>query len=361
MKKLSYIIYFLLFFSNLLHAFEYAYNYAESDFYEGEYDKIVRYEPIYFSNTLADENLSKKVTPIVKEIKKELQNPHAGLKVTLVGHSKHRTSKEDAKEASKKYVEQIYKELLGAGIDKSIIYSYAQGDTLMLYSDETEESNALSNRVNVNLYLKYLTDEDKDGVYSDRDKCPNSPMDAVVDADGCSAKNIIVLVKGHKDKTAIVVSNDAGSVTIDSFNELTLLSSKESAPMAPKKISQERLDRVFSDLVGVDVIYKHYVFYFDDINLLENSKKELNNMILEIATIKDPVIKIIGHTDTVGSSRYNAILGLKRANEIKRFIMQSKVKVLKIDALSYGEKNLAVKTADNVDEKLNRRVEVFIH
>ena len=361
MKKLTYIISFLLLYTNLLYALDYAYNYAESDFYKGEFDKIVRFDTIYFSNTLADENLSKKLLPIIQEIKKELKNPHAGLKVTLVGYSKHKASKKDAIEASKKYVEHIYQRLRREGIDESIIYRYAQGDSAMFYSDETEESNALSNRVNINLYLNYLTDEDKDGVYSDKDKCPNSPKDAIVDANGCSAKDIIVLVKGHKEKAAIVVLNDAGSVTIDSFNEVTLLSSKESAPTAPKKISQKQLDSEFAALRGIDVIYKHYVFYFDDINILENSKKELNNMILEIAKIKDPVIKIIGHTDRVGSSRYNMILGLKRANEIKKFIVQSKIKALKIDALSYGEQNPAVKTADNVDEKLNRRVEVFIH
>ncbi|MEN4052354.1 MULTISPECIES: OmpA family protein [Sulfurimonas] len=361
MKKLSNIFYFLILSTNLLFALEYTYNYAETDFYKGKFDKIVRFDVIYFSNSFADEHLSKKLHPIIQKIKEELANPHASLKVSIVGYSEHRNSQEEALQASKQYIERVYKKLLAGGVDKSSIYTYAQADDVMLYSDETEESNALSNWVNINLYLSYLSDEDKDGVYSDKDKCPNSPQDAIVDANGCNAKNIVVLVEGHKKGAKIIVSNDAGSVTIDTFNELTLMNSKKSAPTPPKKISQKKLERAFADLVGVDVIYKHYIFYFDDINLLENSKKELNNMIIEIAKIKDPIIKIIGHTDTVGSSRYNVVLGLKRANEIKKFILKSKIKALKIDALSYGEKNLAVKTADNVDEKLNRRVEVFIH
>jgi len=361
MKKLTLIISFLLLLFIQLNALEYTQNYVESDFYEGKFDKIIRFDEIYFSNTLGDENISKKLNPIIKTIKRELADPHASLKISLVGFSQHRDTQEDALEMSKKYVERIYQELSMRGIDENIIYKYAQGDTLMLYSDETQESNTLSNRVNINLYLNYLSDDDKDGIYSDKDKCPNSPKDAIVDENGCSAKNIVVLVKGHKKEAKIIVSNDAGSVIIDTFNELTMMSSNKSAPTPPKKISQKKLNKVFSDLTGVDVVNKHYVFYFDDINLLENSKKELNNMILEIAKIKDPIIKIIGHTDTVGSNKYNVQLGLKRANEIKKFILKSKIKTLRIDTLSYGEKNLAVKTADNVDEKLNRRVEVFIH
>ncbi|MBA1433187.1 MAG: OmpA family protein [Epsilonproteobacteria bacterium] len=231
----------------------------------------------------------------------------------------------------------------------------------MLYNDETEASKALSNRVNVNMYVNYLTDNDKDGVYSDKDKCPNTPQNTIVDANGCKAKNIFVLVKGHKNNTAIEVSNDAGSVTIDSFDEVTLISSKKSAPTQPKKVSKKKLEKVFNDIVSALVVYQHYVFYFDATNLLENSKKELSNMLIKIAKVKEPIIKIIGHTDTRGSSSYNYQLGLTRANEIKKFILQSKIQALKIDAMSYGENNLVVKTADNVDEKRNRRVEVFIH
>lgn len=358
MNKLFKIVNILFFFCTTLYSVEYDKNYSESDFYQGTYDKIIRYDAISFAS---DENSSQKLQTIIRKIKKELEHPHIKAAVSLVGHSQQRESKEKAKEASSGFVESIYKVLLQNNIDKNIIYKYPVGDRVMLYSDETKSSSKLSNSVNINLYINYLRDDDNDGVYSDKDKCPNSDADEIVDENGCSAKNIVALVQGHKQETAIVVSNDAGSVLIENYNELTLINSSTIPPSKPKKIAQKKLKKAFHDVVSVDVVYQHYTFYFDDINLLDNSKKELNNMLLKIAKVKDPVIKIIGHTDTVGSNKYNYQLGLKRANEIKNIIMQAKIKALRIDAVSYGENNLAVKTADNVDEKRNRRVEVFIH
>jgi outer membrane protein OmpA-like peptidoglycan-associated protein len=350
MKKLIQIFYILLLFNASLWSFNYT----------GNYSKIVRFDEIYFQNSLADSNLSKELQPILTQIDKEFSHPHATVQISLVGHSKHRATKEEALQASKEYVQEIYDELLKHHIDKNLISKEAQADKIMLYSDETEESNALSNRVNINMYVTYLTDDDHDGVYGDKDKCPDSKPDAIVDENGCSAKDIVILVEGRKKNTAIVVSNSAGSVVIRLFNQYTLLNSQDIPPISPKKISQAKLNKSFENLVDIPTIDKHYTFYFDDVNILDNSKKELDKMLVDISKIKNPVIKIIGQTDTVGSDQYNEKLGLARAKEIEKVILKSNVKVLKMSVLSYGEKNLAVKTADNVAQKLNRRVEVFI-
>jgi outer membrane protein OmpA-like peptidoglycan-associated protein len=78
-------------------------------------------------------------------------------------------------------------------------------------------------------------------------------------------------------------------------------------------------------------------------------------------------ITIIGHTDTSGDEKYNEGLGLKRANSAKSALQAafSKKKIGEdriagIDVESAGEKDLAKRTADNVREPLNRRVEITV-
>ena len=358
--KIKFIFVLLLYITSL-YSFEYQKNYAEEQFYDGDFDKIVRFDELYLEDIFSEHNESKKVREIIKRIHKEMNNPDANCKISIVAYSQHLNSKEKALQKSKEYADRIYEQLLASKIDKKIIYRYFEGDSAMLYSDETKSSNALSNRVNINLYVRYISDEDNDGVYSDKDKCPDTKPNTLVDSNGCEAKNIVVLLEGDKKNTKIIVSNDAGSVVIDTIDEFTIINSKDTPPSKPQKISKEKLKKVFTNVENVPIVSLHYTFYFDDINLLENSKKELNSMLEKIAKIKNPIIMIIGHTDTVGSEKYNYQLGLKRANEIKKFILASKIKSLKIEARSYGETNLAVPTEDNIAEKRNRRVEVFIH
>ena len=68
---------------------------------------------------------------------------------------------------------------------------------------------------------------------------------------------------------------------------------------------------------------------------------------------------IIGHTDTVGSADHNRRLSESRALSIGGWFRHHGVGTL-IDTTGVGEDIPAVKTADNVDEPLNRRVDYFL-
>lgn len=107
---------------------------------------------------------------------------------------------------------------------------------------------------------------------------------------------------------------------------------------------------------------KKFMLYFLEgtSELTPDSKKELDGVFDEIKKRKVTDIVVIGHTDTVGSQESNDRLAEARAKA-----MQAELERLGIDAESIkvsgrGEREPLVKTADEVAEPLNRRVEIQV-
>lgn len=71
-------------------------------------------------------------------------------------------------------------------------------------------------------------------------------------------------------------------------------------------------------------------------------------------------ITVTGHTDTQGSVPQNDQLALRRAQEIKDLLVQRGFPAARIEAVGRGERELAVPTADEVDEPGNRRVVIVV-
>ena len=71
-------------------------------------------------------------------------------------------------------------------------------------------------------------------------------------------------------------------------------------------------------------------------------------------------ITVTGHTDTTGSARYNQRLSVRRAEAVKAELVRSGVPADQITTMGQGEENLAVPTADRVNEPRNRRVEIIL-
>jgi len=81
-----------------------------------------------------------------------------------------------------------------------------------------------------------------------------------------------------------------------------------------------------------------------------------------LATHKDlGAIKlyIAGHTDTVGSAKYNLGLSLKRAQSIAGWFLKNGLRV-PIAFEGFGEQALRIATPDNTDEPRNRRVDYIL-
>jgi outer membrane protein OmpA-like peptidoglycan-associated protein len=106
-----------------------------------------------------------------------------------------------------------------------------------------------------------------------------------------------------------------------------------------------------------------FLLYFvtgtDD--LTEASKLELARMLEELRRREVADIVVIGHTDRVGNEQANDELSLARAERVKaEFVGQGIAPVERIRAAGRGEREPLVPTENDVDEPLNRRVEINV-
>ena len=100
-------------------------------------------------------------------------------------------------------------------------------------------------------------------------------------------------------------------------------------------------------------------FDFDDFKLSSVSKTLLINFLNKNKNNLSRYI-ILGHTDTQGSRTYNLSLSLKRAEAVRKILLNEGITEKKISILGKGEEDTAVITADGVKHPANRRAEVKI-
>lgn len=71
-------------------------------------------------------------------------------------------------------------------------------------------------------------------------------------------------------------------------------------------------------------------------------------------------IVVTGHTDTKGPHAQNDDLSRRRAQELRQILVERGFPAARIEAVGRGERELAVPTADEVDEPRNRRVTIDV-
>ncbi|WP_206175714.1 OmpA family protein [Variovorax sp. RKNM96] len=71
-------------------------------------------------------------------------------------------------------------------------------------------------------------------------------------------------------------------------------------------------------------------------------------------------IVVTGHTDTKGSGESNDQLSRRRAQEVVQLFVEQRFPANRVEAVGRGERDLAVPTADEVDEPRNRRVTIEV-
>jgi outer membrane protein OmpA-like peptidoglycan-associated protein len=103
-------------------------------------------------------------------------------------------------------------------------------------------------------------------------------------------------------------------------------------------------------------------FGFDTSDLSPEAKAALDAFAQQIANEnKNVYVEIQGHTDSVGSEKYNEELGLLRAESVRQYLSQAhKFPLHRINIISYGE---AAPVADNSardGRSQNRRVALVV-
>ncbi len=185
----------------------------------------------------------------------------------------------------------------------------------------------------------------------------------VILASGC-AKTTVVLLPDPDGKVGhVTVSTDKGTTNITRAREATVVKGRESTPTSPTILTEDDINADFGQVLAVLPTKPiHFILYFKggSTELTAASIKVLPDILESIKSRDSQNISVIGHTDTAGDRQYNMQLSQKRASAIRKILVREGVQSSFIKSTSHGENNPLVKTADNVHEPKNRRVEVVV-
>ena len=94
--------------------------------------------------------------------------------------------------------------------------------------------------------------------------------------------------------------------------------------------------------------------------LTHESRRELENVLLEVRKRPAPDVIVVGHTDRVGQLQDNDRLALRRAEKMRQELLRQGLPEESVQAAGRGEREPLVPTADEVAEPRNRRVEMLV-
>jgi peptidoglycan-associated lipoprotein len=103
-------------------------------------------------------------------------------------------------------------------------------------------------------------------------------------------------------------------------------------------------------------------FSFGKTELPAEAKSAIDQMVDGIKSQKSSVwIEIEGHTDNAGDAKYNEVLGMNRAEAVKRYLYeQHQVPLHKMNVISYGEQKPATDNKTRDGRAQNRRVVIKV-
>jgi len=159
------------------------------------------------------------------------------------------------------------------------------------------------------------------------------------------------------------VTNGGGTVELASARASTVVLGKKTAPAAPVSLNDDDANRLFGGvLASLPPAPQHFIvnFEFDSDEPTAESRAMLPQILSVVKGRPFPEVLVIGHTDTVGTRASNIGLGMRRAELIRKLLIETGLENMLIEIVSHGEADLLVPTADEVPEPRNRRVEITV-
>lgn len=178
--------------------------------------------------------------------------------------------------------------------------------------------------------------------------CQTSKVSLLPDEDGGVGAVAVLDVKTEAERTQLAAAD-------------TELKSTKDREGKPKRAKAKGFASLFG---GMPKPPQHFRLYFETgkVVIAEESKPELAKL-LELWTRvgTESELQVTGYTDTVGEKDENDRLSLERAQAVLEALRnQGFVFDGNSRAAGRGERDLLVKTDDDVDEPRNRRVEITV-
>lgn len=177
-----------------------------------------------------------------------------------------------------------------------------------------------------------VTDSDGDGVPDDRDQCANTPAGAQVDATGCEL-------------------DDDGDGVVNSADECP---DTPAGALVDEKGCQQYLEKDVKETLYVE-------FGLDKAEVRQTSYPDLERLAEEMRKYPSADLVLEGHTDSTGAASYNKSLSKKRADAVKKVLVEEfNISTDRITTEGYGEEKPIADNGTSEGRAENRRVEAIM-
>ena len=109
-----------------------------------------------------------------------------------------------------------------------------------------------------------------------------------------------------------------------------------------------------------DFVPETVYFAYDDYSLNSETKAKLQVLASHLQGNAGDVVQVEGHCDERGSVEYNIALGQKRAEAVRRYLLDSGVDPSRVSTISFGEEKPAFDGGGESAWSQNRRSEFVL-
>ena len=180
-------------------------------------------------------------------------------------------------------------------------------------------------------------------------------------AAGCASERVILLPSADGRPSGVVVRDKGGEIVLDQPYAATV---RRSGSVSGYQSSPAEVNERFADaLAALPARASSYTVYFmqgSSDTLTPESLLEFNKVKADLAARAAGEIRVIGHTDRVGSVQSNDAFSIKRASTVRDLLVNAGLSPAAIEIAGRGEREPLVATEDEVAEAKNRRVEISV-
>ncbi len=202
-----------------------------------------------------------------------------------------------------------------------------------------------------------FVDSDGDGVVDQLDKCPNTPKGTRVDGSGCPLPEPVkqTIVKQVIEPVPLDFNNNECPVKTDlpDRDRDGVEDSIDQCPNTPCDFSVDKNGCPIKAILRI---------HFDTArwSIRPESLPKIQKFSQFLLKNKGSLVRIEGHTDYRGSDNYNMVLSKKRAESVRKKLIELGISPSRLTAVGKGEKEPIAtnKTAEGMAK--NRRIEVHL-
>lgn len=260
-------------------------------------------------------------------------------------------------------------------------------------------------------------DDDRDGVPNSRDKCPNTPLGAKVDSDGCECGDVVLRgvtfvtdsseitpqgrlvldslvsglarragtkleIRGHTDSVgseaynlalsqrradsvkAYLVSKglNADDLSTIGLGEMQHIATNDTAEGREqnRRVTLQALSVICEARASEELVLRGVTFKTNSAVITPTSKLVLDSAVAYLKARPNAAAEVRGHTDSVGNDEANMRLSKARAEAVRDYLIAGGIEAGRLTANGYGETEHIAPNDTPAGREQNRRVTLRI-